>query len=163
MKTYRAIDIAKQFVMLADSENIKISHMKLQKLVFFAQLTALKDFNGTPIHSDSTLAWDYGPVVYELYNAIRRFGSGCIQLYDENGNDVFESAVAIDDGDVSSVIRAVWNHFKNWTAFQLSALTHWKNSPWSVAYSRQRSSEISLDLIKSNGFGEPWPNQNAWW
>ena len=163
MKTYRAIDVAKRFMSLANAEGVAVSHMKLQKLVFFAQLAALKDFNGTPIHSNRTYAWDYGPVVHELYTAIRRFGANPIQMHDESGEDVFASAVDIDDADALAIIDSVWNHFKHWTAFQLSSLTHWKNSPWAVAYSHQRSSEIPLKLIQANGFGEPWPEHSHWW
>ena len=159
MRTYHAIDVAKRFLELANAENISITHMKLQKLVFFGQLVALKCYNGVPLHDNDTLAWDYGPVVRELYDTIHRFGSSPIMLKDKDGNDVFCEAKQIDDQDAQFVIQSTWNKFKSWTAYQLSMLTHRPNSPWSVCYNQARSSVIPNDLMIKNGFGNSW---NDW-
>ena len=156
MRTYHAIDVAKRFLELAQAENINVTHMKLQKLVFFGQLVALKCYNGIPLHDNETLAWDYGPVVRELYDLIHRFGSNSIRLVDDSGNNVFTDAQTIEDEDAIFVIRSTWDKFKNWTAYQLSMLTHRPNSPWAVCYNEARSSVIPNELIIKNGFGNSW-------
>lgn len=156
MRTYHAIDVAKRFLELASEEGVQVTHMKLQKLVFFAQLVSLKSFNGTPIHDNTTYAWDYGPVVRELYDRIHCFGRESIQLRDASGNEVFAGAQPIDDEDAAYVIKATWDKFKGWTAYQLSMLTHRPNSPWSVCYEQERSSAIPNELILRNGFGDAW-------
>ena len=154
MKTYNAIDVAKEFLRLADADKSPVTHLKLQKLVFFAQLTALCSRNEA-IHNNKTIAWDYGPVVTELYDAIKRFGAKNIPLRDENGTETLPDAKPIEDDDAKGIIRAVWLHFKDWSAFQLSNLTHRLNSPWSVTYSRSRNGVITHDAIKRYKWGEP--------
>lgn len=156
MRTYHAIDVARRFLELANEEQISVTHMKLQKLVFFGQLVALKCYNGVPLHDNETLAWDYGPVVRELYDLIHRFGSNCITLRDQTGNEVFAGTQNIDDPEAAYVIQATWDKFKSWTAYRLSMLTHCPNSPWSVCYSRSRSSVIPNELMIKNGFGDSW-------
>ena len=65
------------------------------------------------------------------------------------------TAEAIEDKDALAVIKAAWDKFKDWTAYQLSMLTHRRNSPWTIVYTRQRYDVIPLALIKEKGFGDP--------
>lgn len=158
MKTYTAIDVAKRFLELAQQENITLSNMKLQKLVFFSQVVAMRMF-GTPIHSNNSLAWDFGPVVKELYDLIHKFSTKDRKFFSLNEADfadAFKDAEKIDDAEVLGITKAVWNRFKNWTAFQLSDLTHRPGSPWASVYSQTQYAIIPLELIKEKGFGNGW-------
>ena len=156
MRTYHAIDVAKRFLELAQSENMSVSNMKLQKLVFFSQVVSLKMFN-TPIHSNDSLAWDFGPVVRELYDLVHALvinrPSRQISLSEPDVEKAFADAAKIDDATVLGVTRAVWNWFKNWTAMQLSNLTHRPGSPWATVYSENQYGVIPLELIREKGFG----------
>ena len=157
MKTYSAIDVAKRFLELAQPENMGLTNMKLQKLVFFSQVVALKMFD-QPIHSSDSLAWDFGPVVRELYDIVFSLAipkpSKEISLSEPNVAAAFANAAKIDDGEALGITRAVWNKFKRWTAFQLSDLTHRPGSPWATVYAENQYGVIPLDLIKAKGFGD---------
>lgn len=158
MKAYSAIAIAKRFLTLAQSENMSLSNMKLQKLVFFSQVVALKMYN-TPIHNNVSLAWDFGPVVRELYDFIHKFSSKDrkeFSLNDADIADAFKDVETVVDDNVLGITRAVWNRFKDWTAFQLSDLTHRPGSPWATVYARTQYAAIPLDLIQEKGFGNAW-------
>lgn len=158
MRTYSAIAVAKRFLELAQQENVSLSNMKLQKLVFFSQVVAMKMY-GSPIHSNASLAWDFGPVVKELYDVVHRFSTKERKLFslnDADFADAFKDAETINDADVLGVTRAVWNRFKGWTAYQLSNLTHRPGSPWATVYARSQYAVIPLELIQEKGFGDGW-------
>ena len=158
MRSYSAIAVAKRFLELAQPEDILLSNMKLQKLVFFSQVVALKMF-GRPVHSNASLAWDFGPVVKELYDLVHKFSTKerkTFSLNDADFAEAFKDAEKIEDADVLGVTKAVWNRFKDWTAFQLSNLTHRPGSPWATVYARSQYAIIPLELIQEKGFGDGW-------
>jgi uncharacterized phage-associated protein len=157
MAKYSASDIAKRFLELAkqDDDYIPdISNMKLQKLVFVAQLMSVRNGIEAPLHSDETQAWDYGPVEPKLYKLIKKIDLTNLTLTDEGVAHAFSKAQPIDDPESEKIIRFVWDKFKNWTAVQLSALTHRKNSPWYVVYTKKRSGVIPLSIMHEKMFGD---------
>ena len=160
MRTYRAVDVARHILSLSGNDGLTsgMTNMKLQKLVFFSQLAALQVYD-TPIHSDPTMAWDFGPVVVDLYERVigivRNRDNKDLALSDPAVADAFADAEPIEDADALAVIQAAWNKFKEWTAYQLSDLTHRRNSPWTIVYTKQRYDVIPLALIKERGFGDP--------
>lgn len=157
MKTYSAIDVAKRFLELAQAENMGLTNMKLQKLVFFSQVVAMTMFD-QPIHGNASLAWDFGPVVKELYDVVFALAvpkkNKEISLDEPDVSAAFANAAKIDDGEALGITRAVWNKFKNWSAFRLSDLTHRPGSPWATVYATNQYAVIPLELIKEKGFGD---------
>lgn len=157
MKTYSAIDVAKRFLELAQAENMGLTNMKLQKLVFFSQVVAMTMFD-QPIHGNDSLAWDFGPVVRELYDVVFSLAvpkkNKEISLNEPDVSAAFANAAKIDDGEALGITRAVWNKFKNWSAFRLSDLTHRPGSPWATVYAANQYAVIPLELIKEKGFGD---------
>lgn len=157
MKTYTAAAVAKHFLLLAskDPDHIQdISNMKLQKLVFFAQLCSLCSYDGIAIHLNNTHAWDYGPVVPALYKKLKPFGRQFFTLSNPAMSALFENEEPIEDEQALEILKSVWDKFKMWTSVQLSALTHRKNSPWSIVYNSNRYGVIPLELIKARKFGD---------
>ena len=159
MKTYSAIDVAAWFLDKAatDTDAVKdISNMKLQKLVFFSQLvSALTHADGT-LHRDDTHAWDYGPVVPKLYRILRDFRGDPLSFSDPRVKEVFDAQnpEKIEDPEALGLLESVWAKFRNWTAVQLSALSHRRNSPWSVVYSQTPYEVITPAIMRKYGFGE---------
>lgn len=158
MRTYKATAIAKRFLELAQAEGMRLSNMKLQKLVFFSQVVSMKMFNA-PLHENNSLAWDFGPVVQELYDVVHRFSTKdrkTFSLDEADFAEAFKNEEKIEDSDVLGITMAVWNRFKGWTAFQLSNLTHRPGSPWATVYANRQYDIIPLDLIREKGFGHEW-------
>ena len=159
MKTYSAIDVAAWFLNKAasDADAVHdISNMKLQKLVFFSQLVSVLTFGeDSPIHRNNTHAWDYGPVVPALYKLLRPFGGSPLSFADAKVKAAFGPCAPqlIEDADALSVLNAVWNKFKSWSAIQLSMLTHREDSPWAVVYSTAPYTVITPAIMRKHGFG----------
>ena len=69
---YSVITIANKFIDLAKEEYL--TNMQLQKMVYIAHgfNLALRD---TKLYYEDTRAWNFGPVVPELYEELRQYGS----------------------------------------------------------------------------------------
>lgn len=138
---YSALQIAKWFLaenrmrmMEGDSEYL--THLKLQKLLYYAQgcYLALKD---KPLFCEDILAWQHGPVVNEVYN-----------VYKENGAKpiVFEDDYNIHeiDDETQAVLKEVFDVFGQYSAWKLREMTH-SETPWKTT---PQSEVINVDKIQ---------------
>lgn len=71
---YNAIDVAKYIIWFCKEKGYSISNLKLQKLLYFVQAQFLITV-GRPAFSEEIEAWDFGPVVPEVYQYFRMWGS----------------------------------------------------------------------------------------
>jgi uncharacterized phage-associated protein len=67
-----AMDVAKQLLYQASTNNCNITNLKLQKLIYFVNLTYISII-GEPLFSDKVKAWDLGPVVGTVYYNYKAF------------------------------------------------------------------------------------------
>jgi uncharacterized phage-associated protein len=131
---YSAIEIANYFLRKSFDENIKITPMKLVKLVYFAHgwNLALRD---EPLLCETVEAWKFGPVLPSVYHAFKQYGSDQIVELAFPGNSNFDNI----DADTKELLDQVWNAYKNYSGWQLSAISHELNSPWDVATKAQKT------------------------
>lgn len=54
-----------------------ISNLKLQKVLYFLQANHLVE-TGNPLFEDEIEAWDFGPVIVEVYNRYKMYGASSI-------------------------------------------------------------------------------------
>ncbi len=73
MKIYNLDEVADTLLALARGENIPVSNLKLQKLIFYAQAWSLV-FYKTPLFREDFEAWVHGPVVPSLFRRFRHYG-----------------------------------------------------------------------------------------
>ena len=153
--SHSSLSIANEFLKRAQAEGRVLTNMHVQKLVYIAHGWNLA-VNNEPLIDEPFQAWDFGPVAPELYQAMKRYGSGPITRLLRYGDetpydfsDAGETATSSLLAPERDVIDQVWNDFKSYEAFQLSALTHEKRSPWfDVYYSRGRSAPIANNKIQ---------------
>ncbi len=149
-----AKSVANEFLELAKDSGEKISPMKLQKLVYFAHGWFLA-LTGQSLIDERIQAWQFGPVIPELYHEFKAFGNGPItvvasdvrwtpalsiynpQLQDCDGNE--------DVGYARDVIRKTWEVYKLYSAVQLSNATHVDGSPWAETYVQGNRSRVIDD------------------
>ena len=80
---YHALDIANYFLFKAQEEDQELlSNLKLQKLVYYAQGLHLVIY-GAPLFNEAIEAWQYGPVVPDLYHQYKKFGASGIPADDD--------------------------------------------------------------------------------
>ena len=78
-KIYQAMDIARYVINKCTTENHPI--LQLQKILYFLQRKYLVEEQGRPLFRDDIQAWQFGPVVPEVYYQYCGFGSMTIGMY----------------------------------------------------------------------------------
>ena len=137
---YNSIAVANRFIGLAEKDGKKLTNMQLQKLVFLANGFSLALLN-QPLTYHNIHAWQWGPVLPQLYKRFSKYGSGKI-----DGSAACDEEVP-DSGDENEIITSVWANFGNMTGPQLSALTHEPNSPWDQTWKSEQYGIIEPKLI----------------
>lgn len=141
---YNSSTIANYFLHKGWIEGILLSPMKLLKLVYIAHGWYLGE-HGRPLIGDRILAWPYGPVIPELYFQISDYGDKPITAPVVSA--FYSVGQQILDSSVTEFLDTIWDHYKQFSAFELSALTHQDGSPWSQVvenYSRKRLARSSV-------------------
>lgn len=134
---YSVIDVANKFIDLA-GENY-LTNMQLQKMVYIAHGFNLALFN-TKLYYEDTRAWNFGPVVPELYEKLQKYGSNKVKEKINNKSFNF------DDNNLK-IIKAVYKKYKQYDGMQLSNLTHQQGTPWSVTWDVNKYGVIPADDI----------------
>lgn len=149
-----AIDVSRYIINECHKQNLSISNLKLQKLLYFAQGYSLA-LTDTPLFYNEIEAWDFGPVVPEVYREYKMFGANEIPVIDsyydiDFDSEDFLSEIKFDDnifnGNQKLIMNAVVKQFGKFTANDLVNMTH-KQSPWKDSYKIDKN--ISKDKIKT--------------
>ncbi|MDO4434855.1 MAG: DUF4065 domain-containing protein [Cardiobacteriaceae bacterium] len=140
---YRAVDVADALVRLSLSEQKPLTNLKIQKLTYIVYGYWL-GFTNFQLFQDTVEAWQYGPVIPELYKQLARHGANFIQ------EPILKKNTIPKDSDAYQLICAVYNKYKNLEAWQLVYLTHQPNTPWSQTEQAlpNRKAVISPDVIR---------------
>ena len=145
---YPASLIAYAFVKKGIDEGKFVTQMKLQKLVYFAQGYHLAKYN-TPLIEENFQAWKYGPVVPEIYEDFKLYGSKLITdtaSFTPAGTD--NKRYLLDNTAIDS-IQYTWNVLKDYSAMALSNWTHQPQTPWSRVYNpAEKATPISNNDIQ---------------
>ena len=107
-----------------------VSHMKLQKLLYYANGWWLAT-HGEPLLNEPPQVWRYGPVFRGLYGIFARFGHSSIGTPVSPGP--FPNGVNLvegDNGNVTPFLDWIWQEHGHKTAGQLSDETHALGTPW---------------------------------
>jgi uncharacterized phage-associated protein len=124
-----------------------ISHLKLQKLVYYAQGVCLSIL-GRNLFEEPIIAWEHGPVVNVVYDEYRKNGRNYITLSSTAETDAIITRIE-QDGEISRILNVVYDNFAIYTAWQLREMTHEINSPWYVTKrDKGLNSVIENDIIK---------------
>jgi uncharacterized phage-associated protein len=122
MGEYKAKDIARYVVFYCHEHKYPISNLKLQKILYFIQAYFLVEAD-KPCFSDVIEAWDYCPIVPNVYKEYRIFGSLNIPCTDDGSEFRY-----IKSDDYDSLNRILAEVSKN-TESQLTYITR-NQSPW---------------------------------
>ncbi|NME67220.1 Panacea domain-containing protein [Flammeovirga aprica] len=139
---YSSIDIANVFVQLAYKEEKLIRPMKLLKLTYIAYGYYYAFFD-KPLFHGRIEAWKYGPVIPELYDAIKMFGKKPVEPF-------YMQTISTSNVDSKTVefLASMWKFYKNFDGLQLSSRTHEEGTPWHKTWDGTRDKAIEADTIK---------------
>lgn len=134
------LTVAKKVCELTDWS---ITNLKLQKMMYILQMVYMGNNNGERLFNATFEAWDYGPVIPDLYKKMKIFGAGIIENYSLLFDVKEEKEISEEKLDF---LRRNVLSLNKLTGAQLVSLTHRKGSAWDKNY---RGLEISdNDMIE---------------
>jgi len=153
---YRVESIANALINRAAVDGQKIEHLKLQKLLYYANGYYLAA-QSAPLIDHTFEAWDYGPVVPALYRELRRFRAKPIT--DPLGDTDWDSGgkipipTPVNAPVVDKVIDFTWRTYGKYDGWQLSEMTHRPDSPWDQTRKANpgiKDADIPRDLLEKH-------------
>jgi len=149
LMAYPASLIAYAFVKKGIDDGKFVTQMKLQKLVYFAQGYHLAKY-GVPLIKEDFQAWKFGPVVPEIYDNFKLYGSKLItDTASVTPPDTEKKRYLLDNTAIDS-INYTWDVLKDFSAMALSNWTHQPQTPWSRVYDPgEKATPISNDEIRN--------------
>lgn len=143
MYLYNALTIANYIVEYCNARRYSMSNLKLQKVLYFVQANFLvSTLNHRPCFTNRIEAWDFGPVVPDVYHHYKMFGVGDIPIMSDDFLSRYFGGINeyITQSD-KEMIDEVIEYTRDYTASDLVQLTH-NQAPWKKAYDRYWDREI---------------------
>lgn len=125
------VAVANEFVARYGANN-DLRHMKLQKLLYFANGWHL-GLAGTPLVSERPQVWRYGPVFQGVYNAFKRHKKEPIVELAAPNPFAPNDALRLSDENLQMalpIIEWTWSEYGNRNGIELSEETHAIGTPW---------------------------------
>ena len=122
------LSIAKELVRLSriGEGADPLTHLRLQKLLYYTQAWSLVT-RQSELFEETLEAWRYGPVVTEVREALpKNLGSRQVEP------ETFTGAADLGP-DEAEFVEAVWEEYKDFTAYKLRDMTH-NETPWVNAW-----------------------------
>lgn len=118
--------LAEHVIWYADANKQPITHLKLQKILYYLQGEFLKRYH-KPLFDAEIQAWPYGPVVPDVYYQL--CSNGALPLYSDAKSTDDKADLRELDADENNTIRSKLNELLPQTARQLVTKTH-QEKPW---------------------------------
>lgn len=140
---YSALEVAACIVRSAAHRKIDIDHLKLQKLLYYTQGWHLA-LNDSPLFPEQIQAWVHGPVVPQVFKALREHG----------WNRIPESALGVPcSEDLEGFVSEVLDAYGPLSGRELERLSHseqpWKNARGVLAPHEASVKPITHEAMKN--------------
>lgn len=160
-QAYDARAVANLILEVAETAGLRLQHIALQKLLYFAHATFLVQ-RGQPLVSGAFEAWQYGPVHPSVYRSFKIAGEAPLTNLRAKGRDALTGAEhdlpIVNDPDVRLHVMQVVSSYGRLSTSRLVELSHAKDGPWDFAVHGSGQSvalgaRITDDLIKDRFAG----------
>lgn len=135
--------IANQFIEPAAENDTPLTHLQIQKLVYFAHGWSLA-LNNTALVRQQFLAWRFGPVSRPIYDSLSKY----------RGNPIYRPISPVDETSLNSpskhVITETYRLYGALSGMELTRLTHAHGGPWHQM--RLEGREVIPDLVIKKHF-----------
>ena len=139
---YDALDVAEYVLWYCENKlKTPITNLQLQKILYYIQGKSLELYN-KPLFDNNIEAWDYGPVIPDVYYEYNRFIANPITGVVPIDTNLF-------DCDEVKLIESVVNNKFKINVWELVKQTH-KETPWKKNYISGLKKQIPIsDLIEN--------------
>ncbi|NIJ34300.1 Panacea domain-containing protein [Sphingomonas oligoaromativorans] len=136
--------VANRLLEMAAADGRSLTPMQVLKLVYISHGWSLGLY-GKPLIDQPVEAWQYGPVISDLYNAMRKFGGNAVQGPLSIGwGSRAENLTGLED-DLLGQVYKLYGHING---VALSRITHAPNTPWAQTYAPGKfGTVIPTDMI----------------
>lgn len=144
MRLYSATDIADYMIKKCNDEKCPITNLQVQKILYFLQKEYLQNEN-KPLFSDNIQAWQFGPVVPEVYYKYCALGAMPITRR-------YNNEVAIDFDDLEKINPIIIEKRAKYP-WDLVKETHKSGGAWETVYNQGKGNQnvIPIELIRTKG------------
>jgi uncharacterized phage-associated protein len=140
----------------AETANVAVTNMALNKIVYFVHCDYLIEQN-EPLVSAKIEAWQHGPVFREIYHEFKRWHDKPIKSratkVDPVTGEVKIASLTFGTQE-KEYLRLLIGRYMQFTAAQLRAISHSEGSPWDVVWGHEGNAnpgmKISNEIIKEN-------------
>lgn len=136
---YSALDVSKYIIKRCNEKGSTVSNLKLQKILYFVQAEFLVS-TGKACFPEEIEAWDFGPVVPEVYHRYKMYGSANIPYM---GRGCSVRFLPKDKELMDGII----DECSKYSASALVEITH-SQDPWRKAYRPYMGNVIKKQSIK---------------
>lgn len=147
---------ANNMIRRAREQGVNLTNLKLQKLLYLLYTKYYFD-TGDSLFPDRFEAWQYGPVLTEIYDIFKIEGSKPIVDLRPDANG--EVLIISETGIFGECFDYVWSNYARQGAANLVDLTHGDEkseykTAWRIAYDESPGKFLIDDNIKKDG--EEW-------
>ena len=135
--TITGMEAAKKF---CTASKWTLSNLELQKMLYITHVVYFGRHKAVLLE-DCFYAWDYGPVLPNVYKKLKIYGADPVGNIFKQYNDLDKKALE------SQIIEEAYTNLKHLTPAQLVALTHVKNGAWEQTYTKCPYTKINDELI----------------
>ena len=121
------IYVSNNLIRKAATEKVNLTHLKLQKLLYITYARYLYIAKNA-LFSNRFEAWKHGPVLTEIYDIFKIYGSKTLDIMHPDANG--EVKTIVENGNFGRCIMEVWSGFGKSSAAVLVDKTHEINSAW---------------------------------
>lgn len=137
----KAMDVAAHVVNRCIDLDMPVSNLKLQKMLYFLEINFLINFDKNLIDEDFE-AWQYGPVLKEVYDKYSFFAASSIKVRQKPQNN-------LPNEYKNSIINNI-DHLAKIDAWSLVEYSHKPDTPWAKTYcdGKGNHQKISKELLR---------------
>lgn len=139
---YDVQDVAEYVITYSEAKDYGISNLKLQKILYLIQAYSLIHTK-KPCFSEDIEAWDFGPVIPEVYRKYKQFGSTDIQIRYRSLEEMQKGFEKEDRKRIEEVV----DRFADFSAADLTILTQ-NQAPWNEAFGRKEKVIRCEDILE---------------
>ena len=131
--------VANEMIEKGIEDGTPLTPLQIIKLTYLCQAWMLAMFD-RPIFRQRVEAWEYGPVVADVYHGVK-----------VNGRRPVEKPIPVKkqefDDDEKHILNEIYRVYGDWTGGSLSRLTHRPGSPW---YRTKQEDPLSRHVVIDN-------------
>lgn len=141
MSKHDALSVANRLIGKGIDGGNFLTPLQVIKLTYFCQGWMLGLY-GRPLFRQAVEAWRYGPVVADVYYALKHYGKNAVR------NPIPGVATADLDELESDLVDQVYDCYGEMSGWQLSRLTHMSGTPWDTFSPKGGQTVIPDAVIK---------------